>query len=307
MLDKIERIKYPKQVDSCSRPDMTLGIEAKLYTPTAQEYNEGKKNPLEMHSKFSVFKFSLISGSNTNGKAQVVSANIPAQEIKAIFDNTQAVLPVLLQMSIDKKKPNKVAGGSLAFTHKLTIRKYNQKSPAEVLIENPGNKTDLLGTKKWLEDNLVKYPRNQAAINAIEEAIKLLDEGKLNSSTESFDVVLPIFPEIIKVPFAKKVDKDGCTNIYSIGIFCDTSRRMPFMVRIMNCMAPPIEDESGTITADMTHAKEKKEYYLYMSKEEWLKVCHQCKDTLDNFERTRFPVQWDLADKYDYHPEKQRG
>ena len=305
----ITRIKYPKQIVSIGRRDKTLGIEAKLFTPTEQEYNDGKKNPLEMHSKFSVFKFSIISGSTKANNAEVLTANIPAMEMKGIYDKTQAVLTSWAFMKLSNffhvDESQKM---SAAYTQKLTMKKYGNKTPAEILIADPGAKTDLLATKLWLTDHLSKYPKNKEMIAAIDEAIDLLDAGKLDSGSvvHTTNASVPIYQSGIKIPHAKKMDDDGCTNIYTLDILFDTNRDSPFQVKIMNCMAPTVSawDGSGRITADLSKSKNKTEISQYLLQEEWLKICNQCVDVLHNFEETYFPQQWKLANQFDYYPMK---
>ena len=278
---KNNRKKYPYQVHSIKRAKKTLGIDAQLFTPRDNE----DIPPMEVHSGFSRFVLTLVD----KEKNISPTANIPANEIAFIKLQTENVIKELGKTPL----PNEVKAtttNSVAYTQQLYDRNFKGKTPAEVLLSNPGDKEKLLGVRDWLASNLSAYPKNQAQIDAIDDAIMLFDMGELNgdaSVTASVNnTVFNVYKTDYK--FKTKTDDKGNNLIYGISIVCDTAKDYPFIVNIMNCYAPVQTLANGQKNIKMNEAVNEMKTSLSMNVSEWYGAISRMYNTLNNFEAMNF-------------------
>lgn len=281
-------IKYPNQICSISRVNKTLGVDAQLAIPDVKN----GQSPLEMHAGYSRFILTILEA--VNGKYEFVSANIAAEEVELIKFKTELAVKTYLDNSMNKKEEI-----SPAYTTTFFTGEFKSKTPAMVLLENPANKTKLLNFKETLTANLAKFPRNKAQITAIEEAIQLMDAGKLSANStpvQSFD----IYRADIRMPHASKKDSEGLTDVYGISICCDLSRNYPFTINIMTCKAPVKAFPNGTQAPDMAKAKYKKESNMTLTVEEWYKTINKMCNTVKLFEEMNFAKMYDVMKDASY-------
>ena len=128
---------------------------------------------------------------------------------------------------------------SKAYTVQISNGKLRGKTPAEALKEENGEKL-LLNQKKWLEENLDKYPKNKEQIEAIEDALNLLKNGQIkdaapvisqqgsNTTTAGYMEILGYEPK----PLWRNVDKDNLCPVNEIQIVCDLSQNSEFIFNI---------------------------------------------------------------------------
>ena len=275
-------IKYPFQVASIKRTKKVLGVDAKLSTPTNLE----KVSPLELHSGFSRFELTIVDKENNT----TPTANIPAKDVYSILEHSRIALAQILTGK-NVVGDNTSATG-LAYTQKLIDKNFKGLTPAEVLIKDASQETNLTNVKNWLAQNVEKYPANRAQINAIDEAIKLLHEGKLSAkevNTSASDI------EIYKTDykFKSKKNEKGYNLIYSIDITCDPAKRYPFSVTIMNCFAPVETGAGGQKTIKMTAAENTVKSTLLMGKDEWMILISNLDRVLTMFEQMNFANLFD--------------
>lgn len=303
-------IKYPKQIDSVIRKNKTgiktLGFDAELFLPSEEE----NISPLEMHSGFSRIVLSLIDKKNDDNVI-VPKANIPAKEIDYIKKKTEIVLEIMMQKKYlplnqvkqATKKENCELNSSVAYEVKLVDRNFKGKTPAEVLIENPDNAKRLIDIRKWLTDNLKSYPKNQEQINAIDNALDLLDMGKLSLSTikvaNTTNDEIKIYSSGYK--FRRKQNDKGHNEVYTLDVICDTAKDYPFAITIMNCFAPVVTDKSGLKNIQMTQATDIKKATILLNEAEWYKAIAYASKIINYFEATNFGVQKKKADDASYH------
>lgn len=279
---KEKDIKYPFQVGSIKRTKKVLGVDAKLSAPTDRE----KLSPLELHSGFSRFELTIVD-KETN---TTPTANIPAEDVYAILENSRiALAQVLTNKNVTG---DNISATGLAYTQKLIDKNYKGLTPAEVLLKDASQETGLTNVKNWLAQNVERYPANRAQINAIDEAIKLLHEGKLSAkdiNTSSSDI------EIYKTDYKFKTKKNekGYNLIYSIEITCDPAKRYPFSVTIMNCYAPVETGAGGQKTIKMTAAENTIKSTLLMDKKEWTILISKLDRVLTMFEQMNFANLFD--------------
>ena len=275
---KKKGLKYPSQVASIKRTKKVLGVDAKLFTPTEKE----SAAPLELHSGFSRFELTIVD-KETN---TTPTANIPAEDIYYIAETSRIALEYLLTNKQQASGSAQASG--TAYTQKLIDKNFKGKTPAEVLLVDPSQETNLLNAKKFLEANLARFPANKAQIVAIDEAIQLLHDNKLSSEGASANVSHDI--EIYKTDYkfkSKKNDK-GYNLIYGIDIVCDPSKNYPFAITIMNCYAPVETGASGQKTIKMNVAEDTVKSTLLVTKDEWIKLIGKLDRVLTMFENSQF-------------------
>lgn len=282
---------YPKQVRSILRKSKTLGVDAELFTP--REEVDRDNSPLEMHSGYSRFVFTLIDKVNAGGVV-INKANIPASEITFIKEKTKLAMEQMISL---KNKTEKGTNSGPAYNQKLFINSFKGKTAAEILSANPANQAELLRGRAWLESNLAKYPNNKKQMDAIDQAIQLLKAGKLDNTVTSVDPI-----EIYSVdfkPFSEK-DSEGRRRVYGISIYCDPSKNYPFYININNCFAPVGRMPNGTINVQMASAVKKTRSAIGMTELEWYSLIDRVSATLKNFEQMNFEKQFEIAKKHSY-------
>lgn len=299
------KTKYPFQIDSIVHKSKTItrtfGMEARLFSPQEENDDREPAAPLEMHEGYSVFKGTLITkeGSTRN----FVTFNVPAKEIPYIHKKTSMVMEEALT---NKLKPVKTPGKTVeipsnaAYTLKIPSGTLKGKTPAEILLNDPSGNEKLEKHKKWLMDNLEKYPKNQVQIDAINEALKLKDDGKLvaeaaGAATDTEE--LPII-EIYSCPpkNIKPLDAEGRYTIYDVSVSYDGSRGLPFTITVNNCYAP-VDRSKGGNEIVMSKAVDKKYISMSLSEDEWYTMINTMLQQKTLFETLTYPEQLKIAQK----------
>lgn len=187
---------------------------------------------------------------------------------------------------------------SKAYTTVIKTGKLKNKIPANLLMEDPKNLAALETQKKWLEDNVKKYPANQTQIDGINEAIALFNAGKLTHTVSEEDA-----PETSKTYIVyesacknvKPIDEEGRHTIYQVSIKYIPDNNLPFMVEVMNCMAPVDKTKGNEIV--MSAAVKKQVQDIRLSEEEWYTMIDTMKSTKIMYENLTYPEQLALAAK----------
>lgn len=284
--------KYPKQIGTVKRPDITFSVENNLsYLKTEKDYENNA--PLEIHDIFSRFTCTLIRKSD---KTSVV-ANIPPRDIPLIFKKTE----IMIEKKLDSKKENnEETTVSPAYTVVIRNGNFKGKTPAGILIENPSkeNINLLYNQYNWLQEQLPKNPKykegNIAQMQAIADSLNLLKEGKLTSANVKEPIEIYDVP--LKTPNSGKVNTNGLTKVYSVKITFDPTKiSSPYYIKIMNCEAPPLVNKD--MGADMSKAVNKKEIGLSMTESEWYAIIEKMKNQLESFENVLFYNQYNLANQ----------
>lgn len=284
-------IKYPNQIFSVGRADKTIGIDAQLATPDVKN----GQSPLEMHAGYSRFVVTILE--SVGGKYGFVSANISAEEVELIkFKTELAIKDYINNASVTTEI-------SSAYTTTFFNGEFKGKTPAQVLTEDASNKAKLIAFKDFLSANLAKYPRNKTQVTAIEEAIKLFEDGKLDANA-SPSKMIDIYRADIKMPHADKQDADGYTDVYGISICCDLSKNYPFVINISNWKSPVKAGFKGTKTPDMSSIKDKKQSSIMLTTEEWYKGINKMCNTVKLFEQMNFVKMYDIMKDRSYFKDK---
>ena len=286
--------EYPKEIPAIQSEDKTLSINCFLSTPEYDKENNNRKipSPYAMHAGYSRFVLTLISFKN--GKKYTI-ANIPAQDIKYISKKTDIALQATT-MAARKKKTN--TNLSSAYKQKLYMGTYKNYTPAEVLIEDPNNLKELLKTKIMLEENLAKYKKNQLQIDAINEAINLLEKGILhNTDIEDKENDIVIYNENFK-SLESRQDEYGNYLIYHVQILCRPSDNNPFIVLIKNYYAKVEKTDDGANKVQASNAINIQEITMQIPEKDWVNTINRMVDTVNLFEMLNAKNQFQLAEKF---------
>lgn len=285
-------MKYPHQAMTVKRKDMVLGIDFMPF------YN--KEQPFEIHNGFSRAVFTLIDKSK--GGTVTPKANLPATEIDYVFEKTRIAMS-----SPATSAP--ASGGedgmcnSPAYTQKLFDKNFKGKTPAEVLLENPDAKDELLRVRGWLEQNVAKYKANAAQIAAINDALSLLEIGELKEPSGTPTVssgTNVIYDSGCKFMSAK--NSAGNNLIYQLLITHDASRNYPYTLTVMNCYAPVTTGAGGQKNILMSSATDMVKSTISMKEIEWYGLMKHLSSLLHYFEAMQFPEAWKdvQANSYNY-------
>lgn len=291
-------MKYPNQIISYKRPEKVIGVDAALSLQT-------EDSPLEMHSGFSRFVVSIVD------KKQNIAptANIPARDVASIYEKSKAAMAYLVR---DALKPNlQISNGEntppLALTEKIFLKPFTGMTPAEILLADPNNKTELERLRdQVLAKNADKYPKNKKQVEAIDEAIRLMLEGKLEGGNNNTPAVTPSKPYNIyatEYKYKNKQNEKGYNLVYSISIVFDPSRSNPFTVNITNCFAPVETLGDGRKNIVMGKAEDTQKAFFSLTTEEYFEFASVLKNTKERFEMINFKNQYKLMEDNSYKHE----
>lgn len=315
--------KYPKEVYSALTSTKTFSVDAELFPAMAKK----GESPYKVYdNSFSRLVLTIVN--KTKGKPVTFpKANISAFEVPALVENSRAAksadaflaLPfikqifVLLKESVGLikkcgnavntvytfittgKKPvvkqeNTQYAGTFAKTVKINNGNYKGKTPFEILIEDPNQVEGLQKQYAWLQQNLEKYPKNKEQMEAINEAIYMLNNGLLKSdngesieasSLELGDVVLY---EAMPKALIRKQDDKGLCPVYEIGIVWHIGDKYPVEIVIKNYKAPIQRAENGAINPLRKDAVEYVSNNYRLSASQWFECLYGIQTHMRRFE-----------------------
>lgn len=272
----------------------TLTTTAEFYIP-----KEGDECPFREPS-LSRLDMSLILKDASN--TEVLVFNIPAKEINEVkLKSDIAVKELMTAPTATTNSGTDDFANSPAFTVQLMLTAFKGRTPGEVLTENPAHKDELIKGRAWLESNLSKFPANKKQIDAINEALTLLDIGELDGRTsapQATSKILTVYERNCK--HKSKKDEKGNNLVYSISVTCDPSKDFPFEISVMNCYAPVSTNESGQTVVKMSAAINVKKGSIAVSDSEWIGWIGQAYDLYQNFKRINAPLLFERVAKNSY-------
>jgi len=217
--------------------------------------------------------------------AQVL-ANIPATEVAYILDQSRKADWLEAMSETDE----------VTSCYKVTLsgKKYKDRTPAEILLENPAEKEGLTEQYKFLRSNVQKFPRNKIQMDAIAEAINLQNEGKLVVHKSP---VTDIYTEDIKY-LKSKTDKEGRVLVYSISIRYTAGQTSPITVAITNCYANLSASSGGQALPDMKNAVGQTSFEIHCPYKEWFCLIDAMADQVRNFKAMNYAVNIRLTREY---------
>jgi len=255
MADNNLEVKYPWEIVSKVQTKRTFSVEA------AFGVNATEDKPLNVFNKFSRYKLCVIE----NGVA--TTANIPIDILSAVEKKTDKAVDKYLDFLWASKSEE---GNTPAYTTRFFAGDLKGKSPVDVLLEE-GGKAKLESQKKYLEDNLAKYPKNKNLIDAINEALSM---DQTNIATT---IVAPPPMKILEIgtrPLESKKREDGMWFCYEVKVILTPSNNYPVSVEVANYYAPVERDKNNLLNVLLSKKDKESELVntYYMSIEDWLDV-----------------------------------
>lgn len=282
-------LRNPKEFFSIVE-DKTFFVLNELSTPSCQDGSE----PLTMYdSRFSRFKFAII-----NAEKKAATANIPALAMPGIFYKMEgAIFEDRIAKMMKRFNPHSDdAGNSPAYTVQLTSGSFRGKTPAQVLLEKPENRSMLESQMNWLKQNLGKYPKNQIQIDAISAAMDLLKTGNLRQSASPTQSVVSLYSSGMR-PLVRRKREDGMCFVYEISIGFNAGTERPVGIEIRNYFAPVVKRDNGLLNVlkkEMDKSSEVKNVF-WMSMDNWLWFRHLTEAQMRTFENMYAPSLYKTA------------
>ena len=266
-------MKNPKEC-ACIRQKQTFFILNELTTP---EYKDGSEPLLFHHDTFSRFNFVLI-----NEDKKAATANVGVKAIPGIMRKIQNLY---LKEMLSERTVKGESAKSPAYTTAISAGKLKGKTPAELLLENPQeNKPLLIRQKAWLESNLAKYPRNNSQIEAIEEALRLYEEGKLHQEETGGGYHTEIVYSSGMRPLIRRKRADGKCFVYEITIRWNGGADRPVEIEIRNYYAPVIQKDSGLLNVMAKDKADEVRNTISLTTDQWFWIEHILETNIHTFE-----------------------
>lgn len=256
---------------------------------TAPECKDGSEPLLFHHETFSRFVFVII-----NAEKKATTANIPVHVIPGIIEDVKMAR---MMEKMHKKEAAAEPEKSSAYTVVITAGRLKGKTPAAVLLQDAETNLPFLeNQKKWLTQNLGRYPKNAVQIDAIDEALSLYHAGKLDASANSAGPVSErIFGTGMR-PLVRRTRKDGKSFVYEIEINWNGGTAKPVEVKIKNYYAPVIKNEKGLLNVVGKEAADVVVNSFSMTYEEWCWAAHMLETNIRNFEMLNASRNYKIAE-----------
>lgn len=192
---------------------------------------------------------------------------------------------------------NKEAGDSPAYTVVLHAGNFKGKTPADVLLADPSKLPELERHKEWLEEHVASYPKNQDAIDAIDDACFLLSTGELKAqkpkpATQNSCVV---FDERFKVMSGGSADKKVRCEL---SVTCEFERNNPWCFRIVNTL---VEAVNGKVD-NSSRVISRKCATMYLNDSEMARFMYSTRTILRLHEDRVAPAAFDFVSQNQWRP-----
>lgn len=275
----------------------TLSVEQRLDKATEvprkgskQERDGVIQDPLKMFAEYSVYRFTLIE--KVNGVAKTVYANIPVSKLSRIEKRTEYCTNKIIDSELENDAvvvpfDSVSETKSIAYTQKIGVGSFKGKTPVEILLNNPKNKTNLLNTAQWLKEHESGHANNKVQRQAILEAVQLLEDGKLNGGIEqnknedvSGTKTIKVYEVVPGHSLESTRREDGKLMTYEISISCNPANKYPYSVRIANYWS----ECNGILTKPGT-VEGRKEITMVLSEDDWDDIVEQMRIVKDIFVR----------------------
>lgn len=274
------RTKYPVEVVSVVRSNKTLGFNSFLYRADSSE----NESPYKIYGKFSRYAISILD--TTGGSNKSVKGNIRVNEIADIERRTQYAFNKHMQFETkgSSSDASGTQGTSKAYNVKITTGSLKGKTPAQAIAD--GNGKMLLQQKKFLEEHLQQYPNNKIQIDAINEALLLYKEGKLenNASASISETETIILYNAGMHPLIRNTRSDGKCFVYEINITWRVGANYPVTMTISNYYANVERKEDGRLNVKDVDEQSRLKLSVSMSEAEWFNILSSIERNMNQFE-----------------------
>ena len=268
-----------------------LSVETHLSLPD----EKSSASPLEAPG-YSRFKLTIID--KTGPKPVFPFANIPERDVCAISKATDTAYEKKVMHEASQQAANAAAGGSAAYTARFHLGNNKGRTPADILIEDPGKREALLKDREYLKERVGKFTQNQVIIDGIDDAVALLDAGKLAKAGASgyMPPVITIYDKKYKFLTSESAkDSEGRCRIYSISMRCDLSRKYPFVVEVENAMGFVNPTKTGGSAVDMQSLINREKAAMHLTDGEFVGLAAALEGNYKAFQHAVFMSQYEKA------------
>lgn len=286
-------MRYPKQLFCVWGNNVSLDATCELVAPR----NDSDTPPLQMHEgNMSRFVFTILN--HNSNPPTALKTNIPATDIPYLEHMVEAAFRKKESLKAEPVVHTEAKNSSPAYSTTIPFGKFKGTTPASVLISNPNDKTELSGTAQFMRSNASKYPANLKIAEAIEEAIKLLDSGKLSAESSSAVVVPESSMVVYKedIHYGRAATADGYREVTGIEIVCNLRNRYPWTVKINSLEAPVNKASDGKSVPELSKARNRKNASINLSDKDWLMIMNRLRRTVEMFEEKNFNAMFTRAD-----------
>lgn len=247
-----------------------------------------------LHNQFSRFVLCLID--NSGNERKIMRVNIRACEVADLIESYWLAKQAKFNWKMSgAKETTGTPSLSPAYTVRIRAGDMKGKTPADVLLEDPSKKGELLRHKSWLTSFLSKYPQNQEVISAIDAAIDLLEEGELTpvEMTTSTSTTIDVWREDFKV----MSNGSGSTRTNAkVHITCDFSSNNPWSFRLENSEHPLV---NGSV--DWNVVNNRRYGTMRLNDKEMSGFTSAIKSLTKYFEQHEFPKALDFVQRNSWH------
>lgn len=283
-----KKTEYLRQCFSAVHTNQTLALDCFL-EPTM----EGDETPaLMLHGKFSRFVVALIDNSGITRK--IMKANIRAEEVPYILRQYELTLAEKFRTKLHPDEDEEEPKQSAAYTTRFRLGNLKGKTPAEILLADPLAKGQLERQRQFLQDNVGKYPSNQELIDAIDDAIYLMDNGLLTDEQPHSKNFITLYQEDYK--YMANGSSDTKT-LAKIAITCDFSLDSPWGISIENGECPTVNGKP-----DRTQVRDKRSGTMQINDTEMARFMHALQNIKQLFESYVFPDAYRFVDTHSWRP-----
>ena len=276
--------RYPIDVCDSKNRTQTLSVESHL----SRAETRNSQPPLRIFDeRFSLYKFTIIEKESEN---KTVKANLKENELADLVKRTD--------YAFNKSMENELSGGdsteglSLAYTVKMPTGPFAGKTPAEALLEDPGNAEGLNGHFQWLrkmcnDPEKAKYKEgNKRQMHAIQDAASLQKEGRLDRKAAASSAkrvrLYPASATTAPKPLREQKE-NGKRFVYEMEIYWHIGNDYPVEIRIKNYYATVETKEDGTIRVLSSTAEDVVSKAARVSESEWMDHLQKMKVDRDMF------------------------
>jgi len=278
MSTKIKDTRYPRQLYTAKREQVVLGIDNYLDPPSEKD----TVPPLEMHSPFSRYVVTIIDKSGA--KIITPKANIPAGDVAGIVSIAKAAMIERICYTGSGEETEVQSDASPAYTQMIPFGRFKNKTPAMVLLDNPDDKAELLRTREFLQSKVMEFAQNQKHIDAIDDAVALLDARTLKqeNAAQAKSGMQVIYA--VSHKYMADTNSQGHRLFYGMSIECYYGNKYPWVVTIENFFAPGQQTSKGGLTPKMAEKSGYAKGIIRLNDMEWSQMIFRMESNIQNFE-----------------------
>ena len=282
--------KYPYQVSAYIKGEsdstFTLSVNEVIELPGFDRETLVEDPPLEMFAKYSVFNVDILKKMKNGGHVSVTS-NIRLDQLAMLNARTKFAEDKIIEAEMNGPTEELEP----CYSVKIRMGKFKDMSPAEVLLANPTNETELFSVRDLLAQNVERYPSNQRVIDAINQAIIYSREDKLNPNlAKSATKVIKILET--KMPKNKKnIKKDGKDLCYKINIYCYPGDDYPYEIVIENLWADVSIRNDKRQKIDLAGAEDMTRLSMRLTEAQWTDLLDMMTENKKAFRYAWYPTQ----------------